>query len=65
MTGVAQHIDWSAITPPLLLACTALVVLLVDAFVSPRARGRDLLPATLTVVGILAAAQARVQQLSR
>lgn len=55
MTGVVQHIDWLAIAPPLLLACTAIVVLLVDAFAGPpRSRGGALLPATLTVAGVVA-----------
>ncbi|HLN76943.1 MAG TPA: proton-conducting transporter membrane subunit, partial [Nocardioidaceae bacterium] len=59
MTGVTQPIDWQAVTPPLLLACTALVVLLVDAFAGPpRTRGQALVPATVTVLGILAAAAA-------
>ena len=40
MTGVAQLIDWQAIAPPLVLACVAIVVLLVDAFAGPP-RTRD------------------------
>lgn len=59
MTGVVQQIDWQAVAPPLLLACTAGVVLLTDAFAGPpRDRRRALLPAVLTVVGVLAAAVA-------
>ena len=53
MTGVVQQIDWWAIAPPLVLACTAIVVLLVDAFAGPpRTRRRALLPAVLTVAGV-------------
>ncbi|HEX6248688.1 MAG TPA: NADH-quinone oxidoreductase subunit N [Nocardioidaceae bacterium] len=52
MTGVAQNIDWGAIAPPLALALTAVVVLLVDAFAGPpRSRRQALLPAALTVGG--------------
>ena len=43
MTGVVQDIDWQAIAPPLVLACTAVVVLLADAFAGPpRTRGQAL-----------------------
>ena len=57
MTGTVQHIDWQAVTPPLLLACTALVVLLTDTFAGPpRARTQALVPAALTVLGVVAAA---------
>jgi len=53
---MTQTIDWSAIAPPLLTACTAVVVLLVDAFGGPAtSRARAMIPATLTVVGLLAA----------
>ncbi len=53
MTGVVQDIDWQAIAPPLVLACTAVVVLLADAFAGPpRTRGQALVPAVLTVAGI-------------
>lgn len=50
-----QSIDWTAIASPLLLAGTALVVLLVDAFVGDRRR-TDALPAVITLLGLLAAA---------
>jgi NADH-quinone oxidoreductase subunit N len=57
MTGAVQDIDWQAIAPPLLLACTAIVVLLADAFAGPpRTRAHALMPATLTVAGVVAAA---------
>ena len=53
MTGVVQDIDWQAIAPPLVLACTAVAVLLADAFAGPpRTRGQALVPAVLTVAGI-------------
>lgn len=56
MTGVAQHIDWLAIAPPLVLACAAVVVLLVDAFAGPpRTRRGALVPAALTVGGVVLA----------
>ncbi len=56
MNGAAQQIDWQAVTPPLIVACTAIVVLLVDAFAgAPRTRGRALVPAVLTVAGVVAA----------
>jgi NADH-quinone oxidoreductase subunit N len=55
--GAVQAIDWLAISPVLVLACTAVVVLLVDAFAGPpRSRGRALVPAILTVAGAVAAA---------
>ncbi len=55
MTGVVQHIDWPAVAPPLILACTAIVVLLVDAFAGPpRTRTQALLPATVTAIGVVA-----------
>ena len=55
MNGGVQQIDWWAIAPPLVLACTAIVVLLVDAFAGPpRTRRRALLPAVLTVAGVVA-----------
>ncbi|HEU4512173.1 MAG TPA: NADH-quinone oxidoreductase subunit N [Nocardioidaceae bacterium] len=54
MTGVVQQIDWQAIAPPLVLACVAIVVLLVDAFAGPpRTRRSALLPAVLTVAGVV------------
>lgn len=53
MTGVAQHIDWAVIAAPLVLACTAVVVLLADAFAGPpRSRVRALVPAGITVAGV-------------
>ncbi|HSE54797.1 MAG TPA: NADH-quinone oxidoreductase subunit N [Nocardioidaceae bacterium] len=56
MTGVAQHIDWQLIAPPLIMACTAVVVLLTDAFAgAPRTRGQALVPAVLTIAGLLVA----------
>ncbi|MDQ3615580.1 MAG: NADH-quinone oxidoreductase subunit N [Actinomycetota bacterium] len=55
MTGV-QSIDWVAIAAPLVLAVTAIAVLLADAFIDkPHTRGRALLPATLTVLGVVVA----------
>ncbi len=57
MTGLVQHIDWAAIAAPLTLACTAIVVLLGDAFAGPpRTRARALVPATITVAGTVLAA---------
>jgi NADH-quinone oxidoreductase subunit N len=54
MTGVVQHIDWALIAPSLALAITAIVVLLADAFAGPpRSRGAALVPATLTVAGVV------------
>jgi NADH-quinone oxidoreductase subunit N len=54
VTGAVQHIDWVAIAPPLALAITAIVVLLADAFAGPpRSRGAALVPATLTVAGVV------------
>ncbi len=59
MTGVVQDIDWHAIAAPLVVALTAGVVLLADAFLGPpRSRARALVPATLTFLGIVAAAVA-------
>jgi NADH-quinone oxidoreductase subunit N len=57
MLEQVQAVDWTAITPPVVLAGTAVVVLLVDAFVGPpRTRRAALLPAVLTVLGVLGAA---------
>ena len=54
---MTQDIDWSAIAPPLVLAVAAVVVLLVDAFAGPpRSRQAALVPATLTVLAVVAAA---------
>ena len=51
-----QSIDWLAIAAPLVLAATAVVVLLVDAFFGPgRSRVRAMVPATLTVFGVVGA----------
>jgi NADH-quinone oxidoreductase subunit N len=56
MTGTVQEIDWVAIAAPLAVAVTAGVVLLVDAFAGPaRTYRRALMPATLSVVGLLVA----------
>jgi NADH-quinone oxidoreductase subunit N len=61
VTGVVQHIDWQAVAPPLVLAVAAIVVLLVDAFAGqPRSRRSALVPAALTVVGVLASGAAAV-----
>jgi NADH-quinone oxidoreductase subunit N len=66
MTGVVQRIDWLAVAPPLVLACVAIAVLLVDAFAGPpRSRRRALLPATLTVLGVVAAAVPAALSLAR
>ncbi len=55
--NLVQEIDWFAIAPPLILACVAILVLLADAFGGPpRTRGQALLPAVLTVTGIVSAA---------
>jgi NADH-quinone oxidoreductase subunit N len=52
-----QAIDWAAVASPVVLACTAVVVLLADVVVSPRRSGvRSLLPASLTLAGVAAAA---------
>jgi NADH-quinone oxidoreductase subunit N len=57
LDDTVQAIDWLAISPTLVLACTAIVVLLADAFLGlPRSRAQALVPAALTVAGILAAA---------
>ena len=57
LENAVQSIDWFAIAPTLILACTAIVVLLADAFLGPpRTWGRALVPTTLTLVGIAAAA---------
>jgi NADH-quinone oxidoreductase subunit N len=54
---MTQDIDWLAVAPPLVLAVAAVVVLLVDAFAGPpRSRTAALVPATLTVVAVVAAA---------
>ena len=59
---MVQTIDWLAIAPVLVLACTALVVLLADAFAGPpRSRGQALVPAVLTVAGVVAAAVPALQ----
>jgi len=63
MSGSAtQTIDWFAVTPPLILAVSAIVVLLADAFLGPpRSRARALTPATLTVLALAAAAAVSTQ----
>jgi NADH-quinone oxidoreductase subunit N len=54
---VTQDIDWLAVSPPLVLALAAVVVLLVDAFAGPpRSRAAALLPASLTVLAVALAA---------
>jgi NADH-quinone oxidoreductase subunit N len=56
MTGVVQDIDWWAVSVPLVVALTAAVVLLTDAFAGPpRTRARALVPAALSVLGLAAA----------
>ncbi|MGH3508952.1 MAG: NADH-quinone oxidoreductase subunit N [Nocardioidaceae bacterium] len=57
MTGPhLQSIDWLAIAAPLVVAGTAIVVLLVDAFAGPRRSARAaLVPTALTVVGLAVA----------
>jgi NADH-quinone oxidoreductase subunit N len=55
MNGL-QTIDWLAVTPPLVLAGAAVVVLLLDAFVGPaRTRQQAHLPAYLTVAAVVGA----------
>ncbi len=52
-----QSIDWLAVAGPLVLALTAVLVLLLDAFLgSPHARSGGHLPAMLTVLGVTGAA---------
>lgn len=52
-----QDIDWLAISPVVVLACTAVLVLLADAFAGhSRTPGRALLPSALTLAGVVAAA---------
>ena len=51
-----QSIDWLAIAPPLVLAVTAVLVLVVDAFAGPpRSRRQALVPAAVAVLGVVAA----------
>jgi NADH-quinone oxidoreductase subunit N len=51
-----QTIDWWAIAAPLVLAATAVLVLLVDAFAGPpRSYRAALVPSALTLLGVLAA----------
>ncbi len=57
--GPVQAIDWLAIAAPLILAVGAVLVLMADAFANPgpqRPGRASLLPSTLTVVAVLAAA---------
>jgi NADH-quinone oxidoreductase subunit N len=57
MTGIVQDIDWLLIGPPLALAITAIVVLLADAFAGPpRSRAQALVPAALTLTGVVVSA---------
>lgn len=52
-----QTIDWLAVAGPLVLALTAIVVLLADAFLGRvGSPGPAMLPATLTVLGVVGAA---------
>ena len=56
LDNTVQSIDWFAISPTVVMACTAVVVLLADAFAGPpRSRAQALVPATLTVLGIVGA----------
>src|SRR5687768_9746985 len=56
LDNTVQSIDWFAISPAVVMACTAVVVLLADAFAGPpRSRAQALVPATLTVLGIVGA----------
>jgi len=51
--GGVQEIAWQAVTPPLALACAAVLVLLVDAFAGPpRTKRQALVPATITLLGL-------------
>ncbi len=51
-----QDIDWLAVTPPLVLAVGAILVLLADAFLGPaRSRRQAHLPALLTVLAVVGA----------
>lgn len=60
MTGL-QQIDWYAVTPALLLAGGAVVVLLLDAFLpAPRNRNQAHLPALLSLVVLASAAAVAV-----
>ena len=60
MNGV-QDIDWLAVTPPLVLAGAAIIVLLGDAFAGPpRSRAQAHLPAVLTVAAVVGAGAAAV-----
>lgn len=61
MTGV-QPIEWLAIAPPLILAITAIVVLVVDAL---GAREQSWLPGGLAVLGVVGAAIAVVPSIDR
>ncbi len=62
MSGLVQHVDWTAIAPPLALAAGALVVLLADAFAGPpRSRRAALVPAGLTVAAVVAASVGAVR----
>ena len=54
MNGV-QDIDWLAITPPLVLSCGAILVLLGDAFLPARNRLQAHVPALVAVAAALGA----------
>jgi NADH-quinone oxidoreductase subunit N len=59
---VTQDIDWLAVSPPLVLALAAVVVLLVDAFAGPpRSRPAALVPAWLTVLAVVLASAPAVR----
>ena len=52
-----QTIDWWAVAAPLVLAVTAVLVLLADAFAGPpRSHRAALVPSALTLLGVLVAA---------
>jgi NADH-quinone oxidoreductase subunit N len=54
---VPQSIDWAAVTPVLVLAGAAVLVLLASAFAGPpRTTAAALVPPMLTVLGVVAAA---------
>ncbi|MGZ4535094.1 MAG: NADH-quinone oxidoreductase subunit N [Nocardioidaceae bacterium] len=62
MTHAVQAVDWAAIAAPVTLAGTAVVVLLVDAFLGPpRSRRAALVPSALTLLGVAGAAVAAVR----
>ncbi len=55
MTGL-QAVDWGAVASPLVLAGTAVLVLLADAFAGPpRSHRAALVPSALTLLGVVVA----------